>query len=127
MAEGQHHKKESYEHLIAAIKSGELHLPEGYRTPEHHGHPDSFTTVREATYRGKAIRVETTYRITIDNETIKMHTMALADGTVHCHAFPNYSFASALDLARKIVDFADEELPKNELGEVDTGHKGGGE
>lgn len=80
-------------HLAAAIKSKKLQLPEGYSVPEKHGHQDRFTSIREATYRGKVIRVETTYRITIDGEPVTAHTQVLDDGTVHSHAFQIIRFA----------------------------------
>jgi hypothetical protein len=118
-------KKSQTEHLVAAIKSQKLQLPDGYAMPQGHPHHDSFTSIRQATYRGKAIRVETTYKITIDGEPVTVHTQVLDDGTVHSHAFPNYSFRSALDLARKIVDFSGVEIPKNELGTRRSGSRGG--
>ncbi len=104
-----------------AIKSKKLELPQGYTIPKHHhGHGDTFTTIREAAYRGKAIRIETAYKITIDDQPVTTHTMVLDDGTVHCHAFPNYSFPSAIDMAKKIVDASGIAMPKNELGSPST-------
>jgi hypothetical protein len=118
-------KKSQMEHLVAAVKSQKLQLPDGYSMPQAHPHHDSFTSIRQTTYRGKAIRVETTYKITIDGEPVTAHTQVLDDGTVHYHGFPNYSFRSALDLARKIVDFSSVEIPKNELGTQGSGSHGG--
>ena len=107
---------QSAANVAEAIKSGKLCLPEGYDIPDHGKPHDSFTSVREVDYRGKTIRVETTYKITIDRQPLRRHTIVLDDGTVHCHAFPNYSFPSALDLARKIVDASTVRFPKDELG-----------
>lgn len=112
-------------HLIAAIKTRKLQLPKGYSMPVHHGRTDEFTTVREGVYRGKAIRVETTYKISIDGEPLTVHTRVLDDGTVHCHAFPNYSFPSAMDLARKIVDASSVEIPRNQLRKQNSQTHGG--
>lgn len=111
--------------LAIAVKSGKLPLPEGYVMPESHGHRDSFTTVRLATYRDRKIRVETTYKITINEEPVTTHTTVLDDGSVHCHSFPNYSFPSAMDLARKIVDVSGTKEPRNELGESGRARDGG--
>jgi len=111
--------------LVASIKSGKLCLPEGYSIPERHGDQKSFTTVRKATYRGKELHVESTYKIMIDKKAITAHTLVLNDGTVHCHAFPNYSFPSAMDLAKKIVDASSIEMPVDELGDKGSDHKGG--
>ena len=111
--------------LANAVKSGKLLLPKGYVIPESHGHRDSFTTVRLATYRDKKIRVETTYKITINEEPVTTHTTVLDDGSVHCHSFPNYSFPTAMDLARKIVDASGTKEPQNELGESGPACHGG--
>ena len=64
----------------------------------------SFSSTRRTEYRGKKISVRTTYRIEIEDDVLQMHIMVLDDGSVHCHGLPNYSFSSALDLARAIVD-----------------------
>lgn len=102
--------------LVNPIKSGKLPLPDGYQMPSKHGHQRSFKTVRKATYRRSDIRVETTYKITIDGQPLQRHTMVLDDGTVHCHDFPNYSFPSAMDMVRKIIDSMIEfAAPANEL------------
>lgn len=102
-----------------------LKLPRGYSIPKQHAHQGVFTTIREATHRGKAIRVETTYKILIDGKPVTSHTHVLDDGSVHSHALPNYSFRSALDLARKIVDASNIEVPKNELGKPGSSSHGG--
>ena len=102
-----------------------LQLPKGYKLPKHQGHQSVFKTVREATHHGKAIQVETTYKILIDGKPVTSHTYVLDDGSVHCHALPNYSFRSAVDLARKIVESSDMEIPKNELGKRSQGEHGG--
>jgi hypothetical protein len=102
-----------------------LQLPKGYKIPKQHAHQDVFTTIREATHRGKAIRVETTYKILIDGKPVTSHTHVLDDGSVHSHALPNYSFRSAVDLARKIVDTSNIEVPKNELGKPGSSPHGG--
>ena len=125
MEKGEKRMRNGYEHLLEPIKSGKLRLPKGCSMPEHHGHQDSFTTVREVTYRGKAIRIETTYKIAIGGTPLTTHTGVLNDGTVHCHAFPNYSFPSAMDLARKIVDASPVDIPKNELRDKGSSLHGG--
>lgn len=113
------------EQVQIMLKSGKIQLPEGYEFPKQQVHHDSFTSVRELIYRGKTIRVETTYKITIGEESLRTHTFVLDDGRVCSHEFPNYSFPSALDLARRIIDTSDFEIPKNELIEQNTSHKGG--
>jgi len=84
-----------------------LELPDGYRpAPDGHGHQKSFTSTRSARHRDRQIKIKTTYRIEIDNLPLTLQTMVMDDGTVHCHGLPNYSFPSAVDLARSIIDAA---------------------
>ena len=102
------------------IFSGTLRLPDGYTIPSH-GHADHFTSVRTVTHLGKEIRVETTYRISIDGVPVTSHVAVADDGSVHSHGLPNYSFSSALDLGKRLV--SDVELPPNELKtETEGGH-----
>ena len=69
-----------------------------------HKHGDSFTTTRETTYRDRKIKIETTYKIIIDRTPVMAHIDVLNNGAVRCHALPNYSFRSALGVAKKLVD-----------------------
>ncbi len=101
------------------IVSGALRLPAGYTLPEHE-HGDHFTTVRVATHLGKEIRVETTYCISIVGVPVTAHIGVADDGSVHSHGLPNYSFPSAIELAKRLV--SEVELPPNELT---TGTEGG--
>lgn len=110
------------ESLFAPLRRDEISLAEGCSLPTEHEHPEAFTTVREATHRDKTIEIHTTYRILIDGEPLLAHTSVLDDGTVHCHGLPQYSFLSAMDMARKIIDASDVELPDDELGEDHTKH-----
>ena len=96
-----------------------------YVIPPKHEHDDTFITVRRATYRDKKIEIRTTYRIVIDGEAVRAHTTVHDDGTVHCHGFPQYSFPSAMDLARKLVDASNVEFPQDELGDADHHKKKG--
>ena len=100
------------------IVDGELELPDGYQVPGHAHGGDSFTTVRESNYRCRAIRVETTYRITIDGEPLKTHTMVMDDGSIMCHGLPNYTFPSAVEMVQSLVDATIEiDRPEDELGD----------
>ncbi len=107
---------------------GNLYLPSGF-SPDagHHGHRESFTSIRTAEHRGRKIKIRTTYRIEIDGEPLTMHTMVMDDGSVHYHGLPNYSFPSAIDLVRSIID-AERLAPmvRNELGSEGDDHDGHG-
>lgn len=101
--------------------------PSGYKPGSgHHGHQKSFTSTRQAHHRGHKIKIRTTYRIEIDDTPLTLHTMVMDDGTVHCHGLPNYSFPSAIDLAKSIIDAAGlAHYETDELGpDSDSGHHG---
>ncbi|HEX2064907.1 MAG TPA: hypothetical protein VHE80_10860 [Acidimicrobiales bacterium] len=61
-------------------------------------------TVRRDSYRGHYIVVRTTYEIEVDGRPVRGHLGVGNDGQVHYHALPNYSFDSALDLVRQLID-----------------------
>ncbi len=106
--------------LTKNLASGNLQLPDGYKIP-HHGHRTSFKSIRKDVHRNREIRIETTYKILIDKVPLDSHTTVLDDGSVHCHDFPNYSFNSAMDMARKIVDvMVDFSEPNDELSEKEN-------
>lgn len=88
----------------SALMQGHLVLPDGYTIPAHKHAKSSFKTTRKVKYRCKSIKIETTYKITIDGQPLLSHVEVMDDGTVHCHDFPNYSFPSAVDMAKKILD-----------------------
>jgi len=84
------------------LRKGELATPPGYE-PGRGGH-GSATSIRRASHLGRQIELHTTYEIFLDGEPVHEQIMALDDGTVHYHGLPNYSFHSALELVRRIVE-----------------------
>lgn len=62
------------------------------------------TSVREASHKGRKIRIETTYSITVDGEPIGGHVMVEDDGKVHYHSIPNQEFRSAIDMVKRLID-----------------------
>ena len=80
-------------------------LPEAYNAPKKPKEPrKSFSSTRKALHRDRQISIRTTYRIEIDGKAVTLPVMVMPDGTVRCHGLPNYSFTSAVDLARKLID-----------------------
>ncbi|MDH3650085.1 MAG: hypothetical protein OEQ53_10395 [Saprospiraceae bacterium] len=76
----------------------------------------SFTSVRSSEYMDRDIRVETTYKITIDGKPFGTHVGVLNDGRVYCHALPQYSFPSAIGMIKKIIrTYHDFDMPEDEL------------
>jgi len=60
--------------------------------------------VREDDYKGHHIVVRTTYNITVDGQPVTGHIMLTNGGEVQYHGLPNYSFDSAVELARALID-----------------------
>ena len=60
--------------------------------------------LREDDYKGHHIAVRTRYDITVDGQVVTGHIMLTNAGEVQYHGLPNYSFDSAIELARALVD-----------------------
>jgi hypothetical protein len=82
------------------------------------------TSVREVSYKGRTIRIETSYSITVDGEPVTGHVMVNNEGKVHYHAIPNQEFASAVDMVKRIIDLTPpgEPSPDPNPGNHDHGH-----
>ena len=94
-------------HTRIILNPEEFSPPDGYRPGSgHRRQQKSFTSTRTALHHGRRIKIKTTYRIEIDDEPLTLQTMVMDDGSVHCHGLPNYSFPSAIDLAKSIIDAA---------------------
>jgi hypothetical protein len=73
--------------------------------PHETGHGDgTIRGVREREYRGRHIRIETTYRITVNGEPFAGHASLNDQGRLYSHACPYRDFASAVDLMAYLVD-----------------------
>jgi len=92
----------SLDALTSSLRSGGAGWPD-----QHAHHPDhaegESTTVRTTSYDGHEIRIETTYRITVDGKPLPGHVEVLSNGRVHYHGLPNYAVASTVELARLVV------------------------
>lgn len=88
-------------------------LPKGHMSHAGHGATKS---IRRQEYKGKSIRVETSYKFYIDDKPVNLHASVMNDGKVHCHTLPQYAFTSALQMLRRVVDVMDIPMPPNELG-----------
>ncbi len=76
-----------------------------------HEHPAETEIVREETYRGHEIVVRTRYSIEVDGRPVTGHMGVTNDGQVHYHPLPNYSFASAIDLVKRLIEAFPEDFP----------------
>jgi hypothetical protein len=82
------------------------------QAPGHDGHDHAdggSTTVREVRHKGHRIRIETTYRITVDGRPVTGHIEVNNAGRVHYHSIPNQEFGSAVDMVKRIIDLAQPE------------------
>ncbi|MDP9239131.1 MAG: hypothetical protein M3O55_00595 [Actinomycetota bacterium] len=115
--------------LLNSLRQGGQGLPTAYgqgmqgeQAGHHHGghdhgDPGAATSVREATHDGHRIRIETTYKITIDGKPLEGHMEVLDNGSVHYHGLPNYAVPSAVDLVKLVIDHFGTEPPGvDELG-----------
>lgn len=108
--------------LLEAARAGGYGLPETSGGHDDHGHgghqePGVTRTVRTVTHRGREIRIETTYLVTIDGEPLKGMLEVLDDGRVHYHGLPQYAVPSAMDMLRLVVDhFGSKPQVADELG-----------
>ena len=95
----------SAEELAAAFLEGGTGGP---ALAGHHEHPDGedgvSRSVRTFEHGGHQVRVETTYRITIDGQPLPGHVEVLPDGTVHYHRFPQYAPHSAVEVVKAVID-----------------------
>lgn len=109
--------------LLEAARAGGYGMPEASDSHgEHGGHgghqePGVTQTVRTVTHRGREIRIETTYRVTIDGEPLRGMLEVLGDGRVHYHGLPQYALPSAVDMVRRVIDYFGSKPPvADELG-----------
>jgi hypothetical protein len=112
--------------LADRLRAGISGLPpsRGPYEDHHGGGHGASVTVRTVTHRGHEIRIETTYRITIDGEEFAGPLEVLDNGAVHYHGLPQYAVPSAVELMKRVIDYFGIEPPaEDELG-GDDGHDG---
>jgi hypothetical protein len=115
--------------LLDLAREGGYGLPAAGSHGGHGGHhePGVTHTVRTDTYRGHEIRVETTYRVTIDGEPLKGMLEVLDDGRIHYHGLPQYALPSAMDMMRRVIDHFGSRTPvQDEIGALIKEHGHGG-
>lgn len=97
------------------------HASKAGETQGHHAAASE--TIREADYEGHHIVVRTTYRIEVDGMPVTGHMGVTDDGNVHYHPIPNMSFASALDMVKRLIDvFPDEFIAAKDKPAAHDGH-----
>ena len=112
--------------LADRLRAGISGLPpsRGPYEDHHGGGHGASVTVRTVTHRGHEIRIETTYRITIDGEEFAGPLEVLDHGAVHYHGLPQYAVPSAVALMKRVnAYFGPEPQAEGGLG-GDDGHDG---
>jgi hypothetical protein len=92
------------DHLRALLSDG-YDISAGIPPQPHHaGTPGESLSVRTVQHGGHTIRIETRYRVFIDEHLFPDPIHVGNDGTVHYHGLPQYSVPSAVELGKLIVD-----------------------
>ena len=99
MATNSTEEKPTPQSITAYVKSNAARARKAQQM--HHGESE---VTREADYKGHHIVVRTKYEVEIDGKPLMGHMGVNDSGSVHYHPIPNMSFASALDMVRKIID-----------------------
>jgi hypothetical protein len=96
--------------------------------PSAHAHDGGteMATVREDDYKGRHIVIRTTYHIEVNGTPFEGQLALDNAGRVHCHALPNYQFASAVEMVQRLIDIFPEDFPASQDGGHDTDGHGGG-
>ena len=90
------------------LKAGQSVAAAGHA--EHDKGP--FQSVRQTEYNGHKITIYTKYEIKVDGKPFSGHIYVDNSGKVSAHALPNYSFVSAVDLVKKMIDEFPDDLTK---------------
>lgn len=77
-----------------------------------HGGGGSIETLREDNYEGYHIAIRTTYEIMVDGKVLPLPIGVDNDGNLHCHSLPNYQFASAIEMVKRLIDNFPEDFRK---------------
>lgn len=76
--------------------------------------------IREADYKDHHIVVRSTYHITVDKQEVTGHLMVTNSGQVQYHGLPNYTFDSAMDLVKSLVDNFPEDFEQSKKAQGGT-------
>lgn len=107
---------------IADEPPAHAHGESGEDGGHHHGAMES---TRCATHCGYEIVIKTCYEITVGGKPLSAHLMVNDDGSLNTHALPEYSFSSAVDVVKKIIEAFPDEFPCDEH-DHEHGHEQGG-
>jgi hypothetical protein len=99
--------------VAAYVKRNAAKVKKTLAGMDHHGPAIS---VREADYKKHHIVITTSYAITIDEAPLMGHIVVTDEGQVQCHALPNYTFLSAVDMVKSLIDQFPEDFEASRKG-----------
>jgi hypothetical protein len=98
--ESTHPKQDPLTETYSILRSGQLYTGHGANHHQHH----PIESIREFDYKGSKIVIKTSYNITINDHPVNPHVFVDRKGHLTTHALPNYTFNSAVDMIKSIVD-----------------------
>ena len=90
-------------HAYELLKSGQPYSVN--HTGHGGGHDHSqLESLRKFEYKGHSVVIRTHYAVTVDGRPINAHMSVDNKGRLNTHALPNYSFNSAVDVIKALID-----------------------
>ncbi len=108
---------------IQYIRKAAQQAAHALRRSVRHNHMTHRSSVRKATHEGHRIEIRTMYEVRVDGRRVSLPLSVDSEGRVTCHALPNYSFQSAVDLVKQVIATYPDDFPKGRRKEV-RGHGG---
>lgn len=87
--------------IAAFVKQNAPKMKKAGMLMMHHGDPE---VVREDDYEGHHVVIKTTYHIEVDGKPLMSPLFVTNEGQVQSHGLPNYTFDSAIQLVRELID-----------------------
>ena len=70
----------------------------------HAGHHGQLESIRQFKYKEHEVVIRTQYAITVDGQSVNPHVNVDNKGRLNTHAIPNYTFNSAVDMMKALID-----------------------
>jgi len=96
------HPKDILSEAYKQLKAGKPVVAGHVEHIEHERGP--LVSVREVEYKGHKIVIRTAYEIKVNGKALSGHLFVDNSGRVYSHAMPTYSFPSAVDLVKNLID-----------------------
>ena len=113
-----------YGAAAAASRAARNIINEPAKSKEGRQHHHKLESVREANHEGHHIVIRTKYTILVDDKPMVTPLHIANNGQLRCHALPNYSFPSAVDLVKQLIDVFPNDFARDEGHGAHDGHGG---